>query len=280
MNSYDNKKQKIHQIMKEIAKNDVALAFSGGVDSSLLLKLLVEHARNHGTKVYAITAHTELHPKADLVLAKELAAQMGAVHMVMEIHELKEADIENNPEDRCYRCKRYLFEEMLQQIKKQKVSTLIEGTNADDQKMYRPGFRAVKELGVRSPLLEAGFTKSEVRTLAREYEISVAQRPAAPCLATRFPYNTSLSLEELKKVEQGERYLKSFGLYNLRLRIHKDVARIEIDLEQLPILMSHKENIIEYLHGLGYEYITIDMEGFRSGSMDRKIEKEKSNIPK
>ena len=155
------------------------------------------------------------------------------------------------------------------------TQTILEGTNADDLLQYRPGLRALQELEIKSPLKEAGLTKDEVRKLSKEYGISVADRPSSPCLATRFPYGDKLTIEKLNQVEQGEIYLKSLGLYNVRLRIHGTIARIEVDTADIEKLLNHREQIIHHLKSLGYGYITLDLEGFRSGSMDEPLLKQR-----
>lgn len=270
--------QALHSYMEKAAARDIMVAFSGGVDSSLLLKAacraVSEANQNDGgsRRVYAATVHTMLHPSGDRETAARVAAETGAEHLVLEIDELADAGIEENPVDRCYRCKRFLFTRLLKEAEKRKISVILEGTNADDLKVYRPGIRAVRELGVKSPLAELGMTKQQVRMLAESMGISVADRPSAPCLATRFPYGTRLSYEKMRLVDEGERYLKQFGLYNVRLRAHQDTARIETDRESMGILLEHGVEIAGYIKGLGFSYVTLDLEGFRSGSMDIHIQ--------
>lgn len=271
MEAYEAKCQILCNIMTELAKQNIAVAFSGGVDSSLLLKLAVMCAGRQESEVYAVTANTELHPACDLSAAKKVSEEIGAKHMVLNLKELDAADIRSNPIDRCYRCKKYLFQAMKEKTARLGIEILIEGTNADDLKAYRPGLRAVEELGVKSPLKEAGFTKEEVRRLAKEYGISVNERPSAPCLATRFPYGTELTMENLKKVEMGEDFLRELGLYNVRLRVHDEIARIETDGDSFQMICDKRKEIVKYLKELGYLYITLDLEGFRSGSMDVKV---------
>ncbi|MDD3795474.1 MAG: ATP-dependent sacrificial sulfur transferase LarE [Lachnospiraceae bacterium] len=268
MESYEEKCRMLREIMKEFTKADSVVAFSGGADSSLLLKLAVLQAKSRGTRVYAITANTELHPMNDVEIARNVAGEFGAEHLVLEVNEMEDADISNNPVDRCYRCKKFLFTRMVQKAEELGAEIVMDGTNADDLLVYRPGLRAVDELGVRSPLRMAGFTKAQVRRLAEEYGISVADRPSAPCLATRFPYGDTLTMEKMKKADEGENFLKTLGLYNVRIRVHGAIARLEVDPEYMDKVLENRKEITLRLQELGYSYITLDLEGFRSGSMD------------
>lgn len=268
MMNYDEKKQALKASIRELTRQDVVVAFSGGVDSSLLLHLCCEEARKTGTKVYAITMLTELHPHGDLDIARRVALEAGAIHEVVRINELADADILMNPVDRCYRCKLTLFAMLVDRAEKLGAACVVEGTNEDDLHVYRPGIKALGELGILSPLARCGFTKEEVRQMAAEYGISVANRPSTPCMATRFPYGTKLSYEAMKQVDEAETWLRDRGFYNVRLRVHGNVARIEIDAADMSHLLSIREEVIEQLKRMGYTYITLDLEGFRSGSMD------------
>lgn len=272
--NYENKKSALLERMSEYTESDVILAFSGGVDSSLLLKLLCQAAEKNQTRVYAVTIHTTLHPVYEIAIAKQVAHEAGAIHSVIEVDEMAEAGIEDNPVDRCYRCKKYLFTRLKKMAEEQSIDTMLEGTNEDDLHVYRPGIRAVRELGVQSPLAEVHMTKSEVRRMAGEYGISVAMRPSTPCLATRFPYGTKLSYENMQKVEQAEDFLRKMDFYNVRLRVHDEIARIEVDAMDMNRILTKKEEIVAYLKQLGYSYVTLDLEGFRSGSMDIHVENE------
>lgn len=271
--TYEEKKQKLQEQMLVYAQGDMLVAFSGGVDSSLILKLAVQAAAKSGHKVYGIMMHTMLHPMGEVEDARVTAEQIGAEFRVLEIDELKGADILDNPVDRCYRCKKYLFRNLIEEGEKLGVSVMMEGTNEDDLHVYRPGLRAIRELGIHSPLAEAGMTKAEVRRLAGELGVSVSNKPSMPCLATRFPYGTRISYEAMRKVDEGEAFIRSLGFYNVRLRIHNDVARIEVDVNEMPHLLEHCEQIVAKLKNLGYDYITVDLEGFRSGSMDLHVKK-------
>lgn len=262
------RRRALEEWMDESASDDVVVAFSGGADSSLVLKLACEAARKQGTRVYAVTVHTALHPVGDLEVARQVAGETGAIHRVIAVDELAAAGITENPEDRCYRCKHYLFSRLKELARELGAPVVMDGTNADDLKVYRPGIRALAELGIASPLKEAGFTKAEVRALAGEYGITVADRPAAPCLATRFPYGTHLTREAMERVEAAEDYLKTFGFYNVRLRVHGDVARIEVDEAALSVVLENRRAITGHLKGLGYRFVTLDLDGYRSGSYD------------
>lgn len=273
MISYEKKCLELKALIEEYTSSDIMIAFSGGVDSGLLLKMACESAGLKNNRVYAVTMHTMLHPKVDIETAKKVAAEVNAVHLIVNVNELNEAGILNNPVDRCYLCKRYLFEQIKLKAKELGVDTIIDGTNEDDLHVYRPGIKALKELGIKSPLAEAGLTKRDVRRLAGEYGISVQNRPSTPCLATRFPYGTLLSYEVMRRVEAAEEFIKELGVYNVRVRVHNELARIEIDNEELLRVLDNKNLITAYLKELGYNYITLDLEGFRSGSMDINIDK-------
>jgi len=271
MPSFQEKTTLLNEHIGELCREDIIVAFSGGVDSSLILKLATEKAKETQTKVYAVTIHTKLHPVGDLEVAKKVAEETGAIHKIVEVDELSSAGILNNPENRCYLCKKFIFTQLIAFSNELKVNHIVEGTNADDLQVYRPGIQALKELQIISPLAKAGFTKQDIRQLSKEYGITVADRPSAPCMATRFPYNTALSYEKMAQLEKGENYLRSLGFYNVRIRLHNDIARIEIDEKDLELLMSMRTAIIAKIKAFGFAYVTLDLEGFRSGSMDYKI---------
>nr|WP_319399047.1 ATP-dependent sacrificial sulfur transferase LarE [uncultured Carboxylicivirga sp.] len=273
-------KQKVEKLISHFAdlcREDIIVAFSGGVDSSLVLKIATLQAKIHNTKVYAVTVHTKLHPTGDLDIAKKVAEETGAIHQIVEVDELQSAGISNNPENRCYLCKKFIFTQLINLSKELKVNHILEGTNADDLYEYRPGIQALEELEIISPLAKAGLTKQDIRKLAEEYKITVANRPSAPCMATRFPYNTALSYEKMECLEKGENYIRDLGFFNVRIRLHNDIARIEVDDQDMEKMMVNRQAIIKELKSLGFEYITIDLEGFRSGSMDYKLINKKEN---
>lgn len=246
----------------------ICIAFSGGVDSSLLLKIASDVSKEKNIDIYAVTFSTKLHPMSDITISKKLAKSMNVIHEIITIDEFQNKDILNNPIDRCYQCKKYLFTRLLQFAKSKGLKYIVDGTNADDLKEYRPGLMALSELGIISPLAKFNITKKEVREIATTLNLSVASRPSSPCLATRLPYNTKITLELLQNIEKAEDYLNSIGFKIVRVRVHKDIARIEIPTEDFNRFLQNKDNIITYFKKLGFIYVTLDLEGFRSGSMD------------
>ncbi len=268
MVDFEGKKENFLSKMRGYAGQDVMVAFSGGVDSSLILKTACDMAQEKGTRVYAVTMQTMLHPVGEIEEAKRICREMNVGHIVIVIDELKEAGIMDNPPERCYLCKKHLFTRIKEKAAELGIGIILEGTNEDDLHVYRPGIRALGELQISSPLAEAHLSKEEVRKLASEYGIGTASKPSMPCLATRFPYGTALSYKDMERVEQGEAYLRSLGFHNVRIRVHGTIARVEVDGDALVEAVKRKDEIISCLKGLGYVYVTLDLEGFRSGSMD------------
>lgn len=269
----ENKLTQLQQYMERLVKEGLCIAFSGGVDSSLILKVACRAGENLEKQVYAITFKSQLHPMSDITISKRVAKEMGAIHKIIEINEFENKEILSNPVNRCYLCKKSLFSNLQQVAKELNLKYVVDGTNADDLKVYRPGVRALQELGIVSPLAELSITKQEVRQLASKLNISVSLRPSAPCMATRLPYNTQINFELLENIEKGEEFIKGLGFDIVRLRVHNDIVRIEVPKGDLGELLEKGEEIIKYLKNLGFTYITLDIEGFRSGSMDVYIEK-------
>lgn len=263
--------QKLAKVMETNSNSGICVAFSGGVDSSLLLKIACDTAKEKNQSVLAVTFETRLHPHGDLDEAKELALSFGANHKVIAVDEFSDPEIMHNPIDRCYRCKNLLFKTLIQTAQEEGYHYLMDGSNYDDLDAYRPGMKALKELGIHSPLMELKITKSEIRSLASDLFILSSNRPSAPCLATRLPYGDTLDFDLLERIDSGEKYIKKLGFYNVRLRAHKDILRIEVDKEAFPKFMESYGTVVQQLKELGFLYITLDLEGFRSGSMDIKI---------
>lgn len=264
----DKTRVQLEARLAKLAGEDVCLAFSGGVDSSLLLKILADTAARTGKQVYAVTFDTRLHPPCDLEIASRVAAELGGIHKVITVDELEQEEIRHNPVNRCYLCKRHLFKELKRFAEEKGISSILDGTNEDDMHVYRPGIQALKELGIISPLAELHITKAEVKALAAAYGISVASRPSTPCMATRLPYNTEIDYEVLDHIAAGEEFLRGLIPGNVRLRLHGRVARIEVDVEQFGTFLEKRQQVTDQLQKLGFAYITLDVEGFRSGSMD------------
>lgn len=261
-------KTRLEQMMAEYAKEDICLAFSGGVDSSLLLKVAADAAGKTGKDVYAVTFDSRLHPSCDLEIAARVAKELGGIHKVVSVNELEQEEIRFNPVNRCYLCKKKLFQSLKDYAKEMNILYIMDGTNEDDLHVYRPGIKALRELEIISPLAELHITKAQVKELASWYGISVASRPSAPCMATRLPYGTEIDYDILNLIGKGEEFVSSLVKGNVRLRLHNDIVRIEVDQEAMGNLMEKSREIIAYLKELGFVYITMDLEGFRSGSMD------------
>lgn len=262
-----NDLKKIQEFVNNIADDGLCIAFSGGVDSTLLLKIAVDT----GKRVHAVMFNTQLHPCGEEDEARRLASEIGADITVMEIDEFSNPEILKNPVNRCYICKKMLFSKLKDFARENGYDKIIDGTNADDHKEYRPGIKALAELGIVSPLAELGITKAQIRKYAKELGVTVHNKPSAPCMATRFPYDTELTRAMLDKVEIAENFLKELGMKVCRLRIHGDTARIEVNEADFEAVIKNKEAIIKQFKELDSRYVTLDLEGFRSGSMDKGL---------
>jgi len=247
----------------------VLIALSGGVDSTLLARVALDCLPRE--RVLAVTAHSPLRPSFELEAAKRLSSAMGLPHLVIETAELTLPAVAGNEPDRCYHCKKALFTVLRELGRERGLRWVADGTNADDRGGYRPGLRATAELGVRSPLAEAGLGKAEIRALSREYALPNWEQPAYSCLATRFPYHTNLTPTGLGRVEQGEEVLRDLGLRQVRLRDHGEVARIEVEPEELDRAFAVREAIVAGLKAAGYTHVALDLEGYQSGSFDRNL---------
>ena len=246
----------------------VVVAFSGGVDSGLLS--LVAH-RVLGISMLAVTLHSPVEPAGEIEEAVICANQAGFPIRIIKINDLENPNFARNPTDRCYICKLNRFK-LLEKIKKELGFCFsAEGSNADDGPAYRPGKRAVRELGVRSPLAEVGLTKTEIRMLARDLGLAIWDKPSAPCLATRFPYETPITMEGLEIVEKAEKILAQLGFESIRVRFINSMARIEVDHEQIDRIVALRSEIVQSFKALGFKYVSVDLEGYRSGSMDEVL---------
>jgi pyridinium-3,5-biscarboxylic acid mononucleotide sulfurtransferase len=248
------------------------VAFSGGVDSGLLAAVGYYAL---GSRLLAVTVHSPVETPGDADAASALARQVGFPHRVVAHDDLSEPSFTANPPDRCYHCKLARFR-ALAEIAEEfgrplGGAVLVEGSNADDAHDYRPGARAVAELGVRSPLAEAGLSKAEIRALAHAMGLAVWDRPSAPCLATRFPYGAPITREGLSQVAAGEAFLHQQGFRQSRVRHFNDTARLEIAPNALCGLMALREETLQYFRSIGFTYVVVDLAGYRSGSMNEVL---------
>lgn len=267
-------KQRLRESLIRHAAGGVALAFSGGVDSTLLLHALLRlRAEGLIPDLLAYYFQSKLQPAADAAEVAQIASAMEAPLEVISIDPLADLpNLRSNPVDRCYHCKRLLFSKLIERARARGLYCIMDGTNADDLKVYRPGLQALRELGVVSPLAKAGMSKADVRLLAAEWGLSCATKPSSPCLATRFEYGSELTEEGLRRVEHGEDTLRRlFPGAALRLRVHGDLARVELPKSELNRAVDLADSISSALHALGFTYITLDLEGMRSGSMDAAL---------
>jgi len=262
-----SKEKQLEEILRTY--NNAAVAFSGGVDSTYVLH---KAAQVLGKKnILAVTVHSELHPVAEVDEAEKLARGMGLPHLVVTLDLLTDPGIKNNVYERCYICKKRIFSKLQDLAVARGFAVIIDGTNADDPNDDRPGLRALKELGIRSPLMEAGLTKEEIRALSLRNELPTGNKPSAACLATRFPHGETLTAIALTRVAEAEAYIRSLGVNgNLRVRFHGGkLARIEVDPEEFALILAYREELYKKLSRSGFDYITIDLKGFRSGSMNK-----------
>ena len=254
----------------------VIVAYSGGVDSTFLLKA----SSIAGMKqILAVTALSETLPHEELSIAREITSALNIEHRIITTEELKNKNFSDNPPNRCYYCKKELFSKLNEIAAKENFSFILDGTNIDDTRDHRPGRRAAKEMGVHSPLLNAGLSKKEIREISRTLGLPTWNKPAAPCLSSRFPYGQKITAEGLERVNRAENFLKRLGLTDIRVRDHSGTARIEVIQEEFAILMekNNREEIITLLKSLGYKYITLDLQGFRSGSLNESLKCKKQN---
>lgn len=249
------------------------LAYSGGVDSSLLLKAASEVM---GPNLVAATAVSETYPKGELIVAEEFARSLGVTHKFVHTEEMASEDFARNPPDRCYHCKKELFEKLRQLAAAEGVSFVMDGSNADDLRDHRPGRKAAAEFSVRSPLLEAGFSKAEVRERARALGLRVWDKPSLACLSSRIPYGTRITSGLIRTVDAAEDHLRAFGFGQARVRHHGDIARIEVMPEDFAKFLHRDiaEKIAARFRELGYVYVCLDIEGYRTGSMNEGLSTE------
>jgi len=261
-----NKLQRLKGILRKM--RSILVAYSGGADSTFLLYMA---SKTLGSRVLAVTADSPTYPAQELSFARKMAKGLGVKHRIIKTLELKDSRFIANPTDRCYFCKSGLFRRLKGIAKKNRVDFVVDASNLSDKNDYRPGDRAKKEAGIRSPLQEARFTKEDIRKYSRLYGLSTWDKPSLACLASRIPYGIKISPGLLARINRGELYLKRIGFKQARLRHYNGTCRLEVLEKDIPRLLKKRQQIVDRLKKLGYNYITADLEGYRTGSMNEVI---------
>lgn len=268
--------KKLKQLQKEIAQYPSAvIAFSGGVDSTFLACIAKEVL---GDKLLLVTACSSTYPEEERKEAQELAENLGIRRMQIKSNEMEIAGFSDNPPERCYYCKRELFQRLLDVARQEKMAVVFDGTNADDAQDYRPGRRALAELGIASPLMNAGMTKEDIRMYSREYGLATAEKPAYACLASRFPYGEKITPEKLLRVGATESAVRKLGFKQFRIRSHGNLARVELAPDELERGWLQRKEIRDICRKNGFTYAALDLEGYRTGAMNESLDKDTLNL--
>lgn len=258
------------EILKDLGS--VVVGFSAGVDSTFLVYAAIQALG--GEKVLAVTARSAIYPERQLAEAVEYAQKLGVRHLTIDSEELDIPGFKDNPTNRCFICKTELYTRLKKVAETEGLKTVIDGSNADDVRDYRPGMQALKNLGIRSPLMEAGLSKQAIRLLSKRAGLPTWNKPAFACLSSRFPYGVKISEEGLAKMDAGERFLEELGLKgSIRVRHHKSIVRLEVDPINFQMIVDEKvyPRVVEKFKSLGYKYVTLDLQGYRTGSMNEVL---------
>ncbi|MCW2277985.1 ATP-dependent sacrificial sulfur transferase LarE [Heliophilum fasciatum] len=264
--AFREKYQRLQRLLQTMGT--VLIAYSGGVDSTFLLKVARDTLGDQAIGVLGISGTVT---PAQVDEARRLAASMDATFLTVTTDEFSREEFVSNPSDRCYHCKTALFERLWEIAREKNIPYILDGNNADDQGDYRPGMEAARHMHVRSPLLEAGLTKQEIRILSQELELPTWNRPSSPCLSSRLPYGIRITSERLNQIAQAEAYLKELGFAQVRARYHNDIVRIEVDPQQMTALVALATEVVQFMKSIGFIYVTLDLAGFRSGSLNESL---------
>lgn len=269
INSLQGKIKKLEARLREIER--VVVAFSGGVDSTFLLKVAQGVL---GQNVLAVTADSELMPRQEKADAIHLAQLINVPHMIVDTDDLSDPLFTANPLDKCYRCKKGRFSRLKALARSKGIDVVVDGTNIDDRSDFRPGEKAARELGIQSPLSEAGFGKDDIRQLSKQLGLPTWDKPSIACLASRIPYHHEITAQKLQQIDEGETFLRQFNLSGqIRVRHHGGLARLEIEPTNIDKLAADptRTSVLNFFKGLGFQYITLDLEGYAMGSLNREL---------